>query len=325
MNRCFEPGAGPLAVTLLLLPGASMMTFASTIEPMRAANRVAGRTLFDWRLVSADAAAPMTTCGVPVAVDGALESGEGTDVLFVVAGFHAHEQAGRALARRLLAVARRAALVVGIEAGPWLLARAGLLDGLRATTHWEDLEDFQARYPAVSVRPDRYVVDGDVVTAGGASPAFDFMLHLIRERFGYVIALDVAGVFSYDEAHPGTRAQPLAPLGRLGRHEPRVAEAIRRMEERLDTPVNVAAIARTVGVSVRTLENLFRDSVGTSPGRYFLTLRLNAARRLVVDTRLAMTEVAVRTGFASASAFARAFRRGFGASAIAMRSEAQRR
>jgi transcriptional regulator GlxA family with amidase domain len=321
---CFEPSDDSLAVTLLLLPGASMLTFASTVEPMRAANRVAGAELFDWRLVSAEGAPVMTSCGIPIAVQGALDPAAITGMLLVVAGFHAREQAGRELTRRLGRAAKRAELVVGVDAGPWLMARAGLLHGRRATTHWEDLEDFSTRYPAVAVQPDRYVVDGAVATAGGASPIFDFMLHLIRRRFGYTIALDVASVFGYDEAHAGTEAQPLAPLARLSRHEPRVAEAIRHMEASLDAPLNVAAIAAALEMSTRTLEKLFRDTVGTSPGRFFLNLRLNAARRLVVDTRLAMTEVAVRTGFTSASSFARAFRRGFGTSAVAMRRDTQR-
>src|SRR3546814_3338226 len=83
---------------------------------------------------------------------------------------------------------------LGVEAGSWLLARAGLLDGRAATTHWEDLEDFAARFPEIAVRPDRFVVDGRTFTSGGASPTFDLMLHLIRSRFGYPLALEVASV-----------------------------------------------------------------------------------------------------------------------------------
>src|SRR3546814_2575745 len=104
---------------------------------------------------------------------------------------------------------------LGVEAGGWLLARAGLLDGRAATTHWEDLEDFAARFPEIAVRPDRFVVDGRTFTSGGASPTFDLMLHLIRSRFGYPLALEVASVFVSDEAHAATAAQPLRSPGRL--------------------------------------------------------------------------------------------------------------
>src|SRR3546814_16984493 len=83
-----------------------------------------------------------------------------------------------------------------------------------------DLEDFAARFPEIAVRPDRFVVDGRTFTSGGASPTFDLMLHLIRSRFGYPLALAVASVFVYDEAPAATDAQPLVSLGPPARSEP---------------------------------------------------------------------------------------------------------
>src|SRR5690349_13523407 len=93
--------------------------------------------------------------------------------------------APRAAARCLQRCAARSARAVGgVEAGTWLLARAGLLEGRTATTHWEDMEDFSAAFPGVDVRPDRYIIDGPVFTTGGASPTFDLMLALVRARLG---------------------------------------------------------------------------------------------------------------------------------------------
>ncbi len=94
----------------------------------------------------------------------------------------------------------------GAEAGTWLVARAGLLEGRSATTHWEDMEDFSAAFPGTDVRPDRYVIDGPVFTCGGASPTFDLMLHLVRSRLGMAVALDVASVFIYDQSRAATDA-----------------------------------------------------------------------------------------------------------------------
>jgi transcriptional regulator GlxA family with amidase domain len=162
------------------------------------------------------------------------------------------------------------------------------------------------------------------MTAGGASPAFDLVLHLIRSRFGAAVALDVASVFVYDEAHAGTDAQPLVSLGRLKAREPRVAAAIRLMEASLDRPLSSGAIARRVGVSVRTLEALFRRSLGVGPGAYGVQLRLQAARKMVTDTDLPLGEVALRTGFASASSFAHSFRRHTGRAAGDLRRQARR-
>jgi transcriptional regulator GlxA family with amidase domain len=169
------------------------------------------------------------------------------------------------------------------------------------------------------VRPDRYVIDGPVFTSGGASPTFDLMLHLIRSRLGMAVALDVASVFIYDQTRAATDAQPLVSLGRLDGYDPRLAQAIRLMEAHVDSPLPVSAIARRAGVTARTLEKTFVKSIGETPGAYYLRLRLNAARRLVLDTALPMADIAGRSGFSSAAAFTRAFTRGFGQAPSAMR------
>jgi AraC family transcriptional regulator, glycine betaine-responsive activator len=315
----FAPAETPLRVACLILPDASLLSFAATIDPMRAANRISGRILYEWVLVSPDGEPVRSTCGVSIPVAGALEDIGPHDVLIVIAGFHVLHHATSQLMVPLRRAAMRSRAIGGVEAGAWVLALAGLLDGRSATTHWEDLEDFAARFPDVQVRADRYVIDGRVFTTGGASPALDLMLHLIRCRQGAALALDVASVFIYEEVKASTDAQPLVSLGSLSRREPRVAKAIRLMEERIDAPPSIEAIARRVGVTPRTLETLFRKSVGTTPGAYFLTLRLNAARRLLVDARLSAAEIAVRTGFSSTSAFSRAFKARFGESPRAAR------
>ena len=316
----FTPSDDPLRVTLLLLPDSSMMSLASTLEPMRAANRLARRPLFSWRIVTPEGTPAALTCGVPVAAEPFGKDAEG-DALIVVAGFNQDRHAGKGTLAALRAAARRFRAVGGVEAGGWLLARAGLLDGHAATTHWEDLEDFGASFPEVNLLPDRYVIDGRFFTSGGASPTFDLMLHLIRSRFGYPLALEVASVFIYDEAHTPNDAQPLVSLGRLAGHEPRVAAAIRLMEAHLDGPLSTAAIAKRLDLSVRMLELLFKQALGIGPGTYYLRLRLQAARRLLLDTRLSMQTIAVRSGFGSHSAFSRTFRRHYALSPSAYRRE----
>jgi transcriptional regulator GlxA family with amidase domain len=145
------------------------------------------------------------------------------------------------------------------------------------------------------------------------------MLSLIRARNGYSAALDVASLYIYEEVRTGSDAQPIVSLGRIRRHEPRVAEAIRIMETHIDRPVTIAAIARRVGVSTRTLETLFLRIVDVAPGAYYLALRLSAARRLVLDTNLPIADVAERTGFSAIASLSRAFRRRFGAPPSAAR------
>jgi transcriptional regulator GlxA family with amidase domain len=309
-----ETRADPLDVTLLVLPDASLMSLAATLDPMRAANRLAGRQCYRYRVVSPDGRDPKTSSGLTVRVDGTFDPGLRCDLLIVVAAFRIFEHATPGLLRALRKAARNASHVGGIEAGSWVLALAGLLDGCSATTHWEDLEDFAARFPRVNVKPDRWVIDGRYFTTGGAAPALDFLLSLIRARQGHTLSLDVASLYIYDSLAGGWETQPSVSLGRITSQEPRLTEAIRVMETHIDAPLSITDIAELTAVSAKTLETAFRRGTGQSPARFYLGLRLNTARRLIVDTNLAMAEVAVRSGFSSVSALSRAFKRRFGAS-----------
>jgi transcriptional regulator GlxA family with amidase domain len=319
----FTQSDEPLDVTLLLFSGFSLLSFAATLDPMRGANRVLGRPAFRWTLVSMDGATPIASCGVAIPIDGAFDPSLRQDMLIVIAAFDVTTYATPKILRALRAGAKRSSIVGGIESGSWLLGFAGLLDGRRATTHWEDLEDFAARFPNVDVRPDRWVVDERVFTTGGATPALDCMLALIRARTGYSAALDVASLYIYEEAHSGADVQPIVSLGRIRDHEPRVAQAIRIMETHIDQPLTIAAIAHRIGISSRGLEMLFLRVVKTSPGAYYLALRLHAARRLVLDTKLPVADIAVRTGFSAIASLSRAFRRRFGMSPSEARREAR--
>ncbi|MBT9244453.1 GlxA family transcriptional regulator [Gemmobacter fulvus] len=313
----FAPAQQPLSLALLVLPQCSILEVASTLDPLRAANRHLGTEAFRWRVVSPDGQAVPLTCGIELPSSGPLAMAEGADVLIVIAGYRQSEVATARLIRDLRRIAPRFAAIGGIDAGGWVLARAGLLDGRRATVHWEDLEDFAASHPQIDVVADRFVLAANRFTAGGAAPAADLMLHLIRTRHGPALALQVAASFlttARDGAEP--QIAPHAPDPRL---DPRVAAAIARMEARLDSPETTAQTARALGLSARRLEQLFDAALGRSPAAHALSLRLAAARRLITDTRHPLAEIALRTGFSSAATLSRAFRNSFGTPPSALR------
>ena len=298
-----------------------MLVLASLIDPMRAANRLSKRQCFNWKLATTDGLPVKCTCGLEITPDEKFSLTDRGNLFFIVSGFKQFEYITNeqiALVRRL---ASRFDAMGGVDTGAWILAKAGLLNGKSATTHWEDLEDFTSNFRRTNVQPDRFVIDKDVVTIGGASPTFDFMLHLIRSRLGYPLALEVASVFVYDETHFSTDAQPLVSLGLLNDFEPRVTKAIRIMESRLDEPISVAAVARKISMSSRRLENLFRQHLQASPGSYYLNLRLQRARKYVTDTLLPMQEIAIRTGFNSLSAFSRSFKQSYHSTPSAYRQK----
>jgi transcriptional regulator GlxA family with amidase domain len=309
-NAIFRPSDQPLTIALLVLPQASILEVASALDPLRSANRHLGHEAYRWRVVSPDGAPVPLTCGISLPSTGPLLHADGADALIVIAGYRLAQVATRPLIRDLRRIAPRFRLVGGIDSAPWVLARAGLLDGHRATVHWEDLEDLAAAHPDVDVVPDRFVIDRNRVTISGAAPAADFMLHLIRTRHGAALSRQVAMSF-LTQGRPGHEPQT-APLERDPALDPRVAAALARMEARIDTPETAAMTAMAVGLSARRLETLFREALGTTPAAHALDLRLQAARRMITDTRHPLAEVALRTGFSSPSTLSRAFRARFG-------------
>jgi len=306
----FAPSRAPLDIAVLVLPRASILEVASVLDPLRNANRQMAREAFRWRVVTPDGCAAPLTCGIELPASGALGDVAGADLLVIVSGFDQAEVATRGLIATLRRMAGRFGAVAGIDAGPWIMARAGLLDGHRATVHWEDLEDFAAAFPVVEVVPDRYVRSARRLTAGGAGPAADMMLHLIGARCGLGVAGQVADSFLYDRHADGARPQR---AGRVpGARDRRLSAALTLMGQALDAPLTIPVIAKRLGIGQRRLEQIFRNGLGMSPAACYLDLRLQAARRMIHDTGHPLVEIALRTGFSDPSSLSRAFRHRFG-------------
>ena len=273
-----------LNVTVLLLPSSSLMTVASAIDPMRAANRVVGKRIFQWKIVSPRGLAVELTCGLSLPVTGRFVDNDRGDMLIIIGGFDAIKQALPVSPIRLKRILASFTKVVSIEGGTWLLAKTGVLDGKKATTHWEDLESFSDEFAKIDVVADRFVTAGKYVTVGGASPSFDFLLTYIEEKFAATLAFDVSSIFIYAPTNNPADPQPFVSFGRLAEREPRVAQAIRLMEARIESPITIAAIATHLKISSRRLEMLFNIHLGLSPAAYFNRLRLKSAERLLKDT-----------------------------------------
>lgn len=313
------PGEPPFRIGLLVLPDSNLLSMASALDPFRAANRRAGRPVYAWQVMSPEGGLVRLTSGLQVMTEP-LPLHADMDLMVMVAGFRLDAHATPALRSWLRQLRGRGIAYCGVDGGPWVLARAGLLNGHRATTHWEDLEAFANAFPEVDPLPDRYVIDGPALTTGGAAPCLDLMLHLIRSHHGAELAGLVANALLYD---PEDRPSPqrLVPQARLAALTPQVARAVAIMEERLEDPPAIAEIAAEVSLSPRRLEMLFRKHLETGPGAFFLRLRLNEARRLALDTGLSVQEIAVRTGFSGPSTLARAFRKAFGQSISDLRAD----
>lgn len=311
----------PQNIAILVLPESSIMSLASVIDPLRAANRLSRQPMFNWKLLSFDGGSVPLTCGIDLPVDGAFSEIETAETLIILAGFNHQEHVTPSRLKHLRQASAKCKVIVAVEAGTWVLAQAGILNDHAVTTHWEDTENLSEAYPKLNVRTDRYVIDGKIWSCGGASPAMDMMLHYIRTVQNRSLALDVASVFIYSETVSATQSQPIISLGRINETEPRLAMAINLMEANIEDPLNIKKIAEGAALSSRMLEKLMRKYLGTSPAAYYLRLRLQSARRFVLDTNLSIQDISVRCGFNSQAAFSRAFKRRYNCSARNLRKE----
>ena len=314
-NNILEASSEPLSVAVLVLPDTNTLSFAAAVDPMRATNRHANRTLFDWHYVTPTSSPANLTSGLSVAGQ-AVTKQEKCDLFIVLAGFDLDRHDTQSLRASLRRLASTKCTIAGVDGGPWLLASAGVLDGFTATTHWEDLEAFATQFVHVDTQRSRYQIDGPRMTSGGAAPTIDMMLHLIGSRYGDALASKVASSFIYDPVGDG--AQPQSRRSSI-QHNQLTAKASILMEQNLDAPPAITEIAQSIGISPRSLELHFQKRLGTSPKSYFLSLRLNEAHRLVTGTAEPLHSIALATGFNSQSSFARAFKSAYGSSARSLR------
>ena len=303
--------SSPLEIDILVVPDTTLMLFSSVIEPLRVANRILGAELFSWRIYSPDGQAVMTASRIPLPVQGSINTTRSDRPLFVIASYQWQKSVTPSLKAALARAGRDRLFVVGVESGSWLLAEAGLLNNHKITMHWEDRDDFIARYPHVTVMNERFVVDGRRITTGGSLPTLDFMLELIRRRHGYSLALEVSRLFIYETQGGISEQVSLPSVNALSRLDPRVRAALKLMEDNIQTPHPVGWLARRIGVSSRHLQDLFLADLNVTPHVHYLALRMNDARRRVIETQADLSDIAIATGFNSPSAFARSYRSHF--------------
>ncbi len=198
--------------------------------------------------------------------------------------------------------ANHGARIASICTGAFVLAAAGLLDGLRATTHWLAAAELASRYPSIEVDPDVLFVDnGRVLTSAGAAAGFDLCLHLIRRDYGATAAADTARLAVMPLEREGGQAQFIV-------HEPPTSSAtlqplLQWLDRHLQRPLTLDEIARRAAMSTRTLSRRFLEQTGTTPLQWVLVARVRRARQLLETTGLSIEQVAARSGFGSATAF----------------------
>jgi transcriptional regulator GlxA family with amidase domain len=302
----------PQRIGFILIPSFSMIAFTSAVEPLRLANRADGRELYAWTLCSVDGGPVTASSGITLHPEGALDRAADCPAVVVCSGVDVHRFDDRHLLSWLRRADRRGVDIGAICTGSHILARAGLLDGYRCTIHWENLAAFAEDFPDIEVTTELFEIDRNRFTCSGGTGGIDMMLNVIAMQHGHELAAAVADQFMHERIRDQHDHQRMSLPARLGVRHPKLLAVIEQMEQNLEEPLGRGQLARNADLSTRQLERLFRKYLNRSPARYYLELRLNKARLLLLQTNMSVIDVALACGFVSASHFSKCYRDFFG-------------
>jgi transcriptional regulator GlxA family with amidase domain len=295
----------------LTLPSYSMIACANAIEALRMANRVAGQVVYSWQVVTLDGHPAAASNGLMLTPCAMLSATDRFDIVFVVGGIDVRNAVDRTVAAALRKLAHDGVALGALCTGTFALAEAHLLHGHRCAIHWENLQAIREEFPNVEFVEDFYCIDRDRITCTGGVAPLDLMLTIIQARLGRRVAAQVSAQFLVERSRAADERQPRQATAAQTTPR-RLAEAMRLIEDCIETPRPMSEIAREVRISTRQLERLFRQHLGISPAAYAQAMRLDRARALLRQTAMPVTDIGIACGFHSASHFSTAFRARFG-------------
>ncbi|MGH1356577.1 MAG: GlxA family transcriptional regulator [Thalassovita sp.] len=298
----------PKRFVFVLLPNFTLLSFAAALDSLRIANRVAGRQVYDWTLIGEGGETVTCSAGTEFKLDADLGELSRDDTVLICGGVRIQEATTKKLISWLRREARRGLVLGGLCTAAFTLAKAGMLDGKRATIHWENQDSFAEEFPEIDLTKSVFVVDGKRLTTAGGTSSIDLMLNLIASDFGEDLANAVADQQIYNSIRTDQDIQRLSTPTRIGVRHPKLSQVIQDMEANIEEPISPAILAKGVDMSTRQLERLFRRYLDRSPKRYYMELRLQRARNLLMQTDMSVINVALACGFASPSHFSKCYR-----------------
>jgi len=308
-------------IAILAFDDVQSLDVTGPVEVFSLAVRLAGAR-YETSLVAAGTGPVRTSSGLTLVPDRALADFSGPLDTLVVAGGWGVRDAARdpETVAWVRAAAARSRRVASVCTGAFLLARAGLLDGRRATTHWSSCARLAREHPAVEVVTDAiYVRDGNVYTSAGVSTGIDLALALVEEDLGRRVALDIARSLVVYIRRSGAQPQLSAGLAAASAGSAALGPLLEWMAEHLEGDLSVLQLAQRAFLSPRHFARVFKREVGVAPGAYVESLRLERAQALLATTDLSVEEVARQCGFGTVETMRRSFGRRLGATPGAYR------
>lgn len=306
----------PRRVGFILMPGFALTSFSLAVETLSVVNSLTGRVVYEYTLYSGDtdrqSLCVYSSNHIPIDTTAHFHDCGPCDLLVVCAHRNASQYGDEILGSLLRKQKQRGGRIAALSNGSLVLAKAGVLSHRGCTLIGDDVAVFAELYPGIPVLQHLYTADGNVLTCAGGTSALDMFLYIVGRDLGQDMAAGVSERFLQDRVRSREEIQNTRRSLRLRMKSPHLGAAIELMEANIDKPLRIDELASAVGTTTRTLEHLFRRFERTTPGRYYLDLRLGRARKMIQETRLPIATVAYSTGFSSQSYFSRRFRAAFG-------------
>ncbi len=299
-------------IGFILLPRFSLAALGSALGVIEAVNDIANDAPIRVSIVGNVGQPLKSATQIAVLPDMSIDDIVTLDIAIVVGDAPLPESGHEELIAKLKLADGHGVTLGGVGTGAWILARAGLLDGRRATIHWPYSALFAERFPDVVVSSHIFEIDGKRLTAAGGQAAQDLLLALVTSHIGADMTADVMDHLGIERARSADERQRVPLSARIGGGQPKLTEAVSLMEANFEEPLPTEEIARLVGVSRRQLERLFKQHLDSLPSRYYLEMRLTRARQLLRETSQSILQIGLSCGFSSGPHFSSAYRGHFG-------------
>ena len=298
----------PRRFVFVLIDNFTLLSFSSALDALRIANRMSGKKLYDWTFIGENEEFVSCSAGTQFKLDNSLIELYRDDTILLCGGTSIQESTTKKLIGWLRREARRGLVIGGLCTAAYPMAKAGLLDDKKATIHWENQDSFAEEFLEVELTKTVFVCDGNRYTTAGGTSSIDLLLKIIADEHGEELANAVADQMIYSSIRTDQDTQRLSVPTRIGVRHPKLSKVIQMMEINIEEPISPSILAKDVGMSTRQLERLFRRYLDRSPKRYYMELRLQKARNLLMQTDMSVINVALACGFASPSHFSKCYR-----------------
>lgn len=310
-------------IAFILVDGFSLMSLSAAIEPLRAANHLSGTELYKVTFVSADPRRARGSYGSLFDGPFLASAGFDFDLIMVAAAGNPMIYHNPDLLKYLRIANSKRVPLGGISGGPVLLAKAGVMENRHFTVHWDHFEPLKEFDDQLLVEKSLYRIDRDRYSCAGGVAPLDMMSAIIRQDHGADLAKAVNDWFVYTSVRDASQPQRVGLVEKYNVHHPAVLSAIELMQNHMADPLSSKQLALLSDISERQLERLFKKNLSQTPSRFYRELRLEHARVLVEQSALTIAEIAVATGFESASYLSQKYKGAYGSTPAKMREQSR--